>query len=196
MCATGNKDATVSTNIIGKQLLGLYSTIAWYRMLKKARIKRKRFDKEDLGQFSLVDREEKRWKYSEEEIEELRVYMLNNTYTRQSPMTNDTVVKKDYNGDAVLDNNGEKIKVQKVLILACPHQLHVHMMKDESEGGYKDAKDKNGDPKFSLSTVVAYWPNWLVIMKDSHMMMCGCKTCNENGRTARIDANKVAQNHI
>ena len=105
MCATGSKDATVSRNIIGEQLLGSYSTIARYRMLKKARIKRKRFDKEDLGQFSLVDREEKRWKYSREEIEGLHVYMLNSTYTWQSPMTNDTVVKKDYNGHVILDNN-------------------------------------------------------------------------------------------
>ena len=52
-------------------------------------------------------------------------------------------------------------------------------MKDTSEDGYKDAKDENGDPKFSLSTIGTYWPNWLIIMKDSHMIMCGCKTCNE-----------------
>ena len=99
MCATGSKDGTVSRNVVGEQLLGAYTTGARYRMLKKAGIKQKRFDEEDLGQFSLVDKEEKRCKYTEEDIEGVRNYMVENTYTRQSPMTDDTVVKKDYNGE-------------------------------------------------------------------------------------------------
>jgi len=54
-------------------------------LLKRAGIKRKRFNEEDLKQFSMVDEEKKRWKYTEEDIIGLRKYMVNNIYTRQSP---------------------------------------------------------------------------------------------------------------
>ena len=43
--------------------------------------------------------------------------------------------------DPILDNKGEKFKIQKVLISVCPRQLHVHMMKAETDGGYENARD-------------------------------------------------------
>ena len=82
-------------------------------------------------------------------------------------------------GDYVLDEQNEKVNVQKVLISACPRALHDQMMKPESEGGYKRAKDSSGDPRFSLTTLINYMPNWLVQMNDGHKLMCGCKTCTE-----------------
>jgi len=82
--------------------------------------------------------------------------------------------------DIILDDQNEKVKIQRVLISTCPRQLHVQMMKKGTDGGYDPARDATtGDPKFSLSTIVAYWPNWLTIMNDGHMLMCGCKTCME-----------------
>ena len=78
----GKADGNVSENVVGGQILGLYSTGARHRTIKKARIKRKRFDEQDMGQFFLVDKEKKHWKYHNDEIEGLRNYMVNNTYTR------------------------------------------------------------------------------------------------------------------
>ena len=82
-------------------------------------------------------------------------------------------------GNYVLDEQNEKVKVQKVLIAACLRALHAQMMKLESEGGYKHAKDSSGGPRFSLTTLINYMPNWLVQMNDRHKLMCGCKTCTE-----------------
>ncbi|KAL7533169.1 hypothetical protein ACHAXR_005078 [Thalassiosira sp. AJA248-18] len=180
MCAEKDKTSGVSKSVIGRTLLGSYSNKTHERMIEKAGIKRKRFYEQDLGQFCIIDKEKKRWKYTDEDIEGLRGYMVDNTYyTRESPMKDDTVVKKDCNGDAVLKSNGEKLEIQKVLITVCPRQLHVHMMEEVTKGGYKYARDRSGEVKFSITTIVSYWPNWLTIMKDGHMMLCGCKTCTE-----------------
>ena len=82
--------------------------------------------------------------------------------------------------DIILNEQNEKVTIQRVLISACPCQLHVQMRKKGTDGGYDPARDAaTGEPKYSLSTVVSYWPNWLTIMNDGHMLMCGCKTCME-----------------
>ena len=101
MCAA-NDDNKVSDGAIGRQILGSYSMSTRRRMLRKAGIKRKRFDTQDLGQFSIVDVEEKRWKYTEADIEGLRNYMIDNTYTRDSPMKDDAIYKRDYNSEYLL----------------------------------------------------------------------------------------------
>ena len=120
-------------------------------------------------------------KYSEEDINSLRDYMVDNVYTRQSPMKDDTLVKKDLYGDAMRDSeDGRKIMIQRVLISVCPRQLHVLMLKSETEGGYPAARDpRTNEVCYSLSTIVAYWPNWLTVMNNSHMSVCACKTCTE-----------------
>ena len=97
MCATRG-GGTVSQNAIGRQLVPDFSEGARKRIIRKAGLKRKQFDKDDLGQFSLVDHEAKRWKYKDDEINKLREYMLDNPYTRDSPQQNDTVYKRDYIG--------------------------------------------------------------------------------------------------
>ncbi len=102
MCTQKDNDEDVSQNAIGQQLLEDFSVDARKRMLKKSGIKRKRFEEQELRQFSIVDKEKKRWKYSDEDIEGLRGYMVENTYTRDSPMQNHKVVKKDYNGESTL----------------------------------------------------------------------------------------------
>ena len=184
MCAA-NDENKVSDGAIGRQLLGSYSSSTHLRMLRKAGIKRKRFDTQDLGQFSIVDDEKKRWNYTDADIEGVRNYMVDNTYPQDSPMKDDTIYKKDYNGeylllsylklvifvtgsnhvkltiplhtdDIILDDNGKKVEIQRMLITACPRQLHVHMMEDETQGGYKHARDDSGVVKFFLSTIVIY----------------------------------------
>ena len=97
MCATRG-GGTVSQNAIGRQLVPDFSEGARKRIIRKAGLKRKKFDEDDLGQFSLVDHEAKRWKYKDDEINKLREYMLDNPYTRDSPQQNDTVYKRDYIG--------------------------------------------------------------------------------------------------
>ena len=93
------RDEDVSKTAISRQLLGSFSRPARRQLLKRAGIKRKRFNEEDLKQFSMVYEEKKRWKYTEEDIIGLRKYMVNNIFTRQSPMKNDTLFERDYNGE-------------------------------------------------------------------------------------------------
>ena len=63
-----------------------------------------------------------------------------------------------------------------MLIDCNPRELHLLMVKDPKKGGYKGAW-KDGQVRFSYSTLVHYWPNWLTQMNDSLKMMCGCDTC-------------------
>ena len=44
-------------------------------------------------------------------------------------------------GDVVVDPNGNPLKIRQILISVCLRQLHIHMMKDVSDGGYKNAKE-------------------------------------------------------
>lgn len=106
--------------------------------------------------------------------------MLDNMFTRQSPKMNDTVWKRDMFGDVVRDEENKPVEIQRVMITTCPRGLHVHMMKPKSEGGYARAWEvPNKTARYSLSSIVAYWPNWLVQMTDADMNICGCKTCTE-----------------
>ena len=80
----------------------------------------------------------------------------------------------------IYNNDNNIAKEQRVLISVCPCALHVHMMKNKNEGGYEPARDNaTGDARYSLSTIVNYWPNWLTIMNDGHKNMCACKICTE-----------------
>ena len=54
--------------------------------------------------------------------------------------------------------------------------MHVLMVKDEKEGGFKGAK-KEGVVRFCENTLRHYWPNWPTPMNDSHMNICECDTC-------------------
>ena len=90
----GREENRVPVNAICRQIFGSYSEGAAKRIMAKASIKRKRFDEEDLSQFNIIDKEKKRWKFSEDEIEKLQGYMVDNTFTRQSPMKYDTLRKK------------------------------------------------------------------------------------------------------
>ena len=51
------------------------------------------------------------------------------------------------------------------------------MCKPVKDGGYKNAYDKNGNVKFSLTTLETYWPAHLKKMSENDMGMCACKKC-------------------
>ena len=77
------------------------------------------------------------------------------------------------------DDKGKPLykKIREILISVCPRQLHVLMCNDpEKEGGYKGARDHQGNVRFLLETIPTYWPIWLKIMNDADMNMCACQT--------------------
>ena len=173
-----SEERTCSQSALMRQLLPAFKRSSAQRILKRGSVKRKCFDEEEISMFDFLDKEKKRWKYTDDEIESMRDYMVNNTHTRMSPQMNDTIRKRDLYGHYIFDSEGKHVEIQRVFCSVCPRALHLHMLKDPSEGGYAPAKDKeSGDARYSLSTVVAYWPNWLTPMTDSHMSLCGCKTC-------------------
>ena len=96
MCLTKGDNTDKGTiRAIERQILPAFSHGAAQRILRKAGKKRKRLDQEGLSQFSIVQEEEERNKYSPDEKEELREWMVSNIYTRDSPMKDDTVMKRD-----------------------------------------------------------------------------------------------------
>lgn len=50
------------------------------------------------------------------------------------------------------------------------------MLKPESEGGFAGAYGE-GKVRFSVNSILHYWPNWLKVMTDADKVMCGCETC-------------------
>ena len=98
MCVSDKEDI-VSKSTIGRQLLQSFPITTRWRIINIAGIKRKRFRDNEVSQFRLADKEKKRWKCSDGEMEDLREYMVENTYTRASPQKNDTLTKRDINGE-------------------------------------------------------------------------------------------------
>lgn len=81
------------------------------------------------------------------------------------------------NGEPCRDNNRKIIYKRKSKVLITADGLHALICKPKSEGGYEGARDTDGNIIFSVNTIIHYWPNWLKIMSDADMIMCGCDTC-------------------
>ena len=160
-----------------RQFLPSYSDGAARRILIKSCKKRKRLDTEELSKFCIIEKELLRCKYKPEEIELLRSWMVKNIHTRQSPMKNDMIQKRNIHGDVIKDENTQEVAcIQKMLTTKCPREMHLEMLKEVNQGGFEGAK-KDGRVRFLETTLRHYWPNWLVQMNDSHKHMCGCETC-------------------
>ena len=82
----GEAESVPPKNAIRRQIFRSFSTGATYRIISKAGKKRERFDEKDLSEFWLVEEQERRCKYTQDEVNELRVWMTENYYTRNSPM--------------------------------------------------------------------------------------------------------------
>ena len=65
----------------------------------------------------------------------------------------------------------------KILTTLNAREMHIQMLKPESEGGFAGAYDSNGKIRFSVNSIIHYWPNWLKVMTDADKIMCGCSTC-------------------
>ena len=94
--SAAGKDA--SKEAIRKTVFKSFPQITGLCILKNAGRKRKRFEAEALAEFRMVEEDELRWKYSKEEIKNLRAYMCDNLYTRNSPNAKDTLRERDING--------------------------------------------------------------------------------------------------
>ena len=212
MCVTHELDDKVSKEAVIRQIFPAISRAAAQRLLKTAGKKRKRLEEEELYDFRMVDEERKRWKYTDEIILNLRHYMCNNIYTRDSPNSKDTIRERDMYGKctihsslsypklisglivyfhsyklcsdhliktgAVNDEGKPKYKeIRVILISICPRELHVLMCKPVSKGGYSGAHDGKGNVMFSEMTLRHYWPNYLKVMTEADILVCGCETC-------------------
>ena len=171
---------------IRRQVLSRLSEGASWRLIKTAGVKRKRFEEEDIRKYRAVEEEEDRLKYPEQEILDLQEFMCSNVYTRFSPNVNDTVRKRDRNGDLIKDGLSEDGKqkylmIRKIFITVGLRELHLLMMKDKKYGGYEKAWQEQPDgsriARFSKNSLRHYWPNWLKEMSDEDKVICGCSTC-------------------
>ena len=89
--------------------------------------------------------------------------MLDNMYTRDSPLKDDQVRKRDIHNNYIMDSiTDEHVMIQKKLICVTPNELHKLMQKPRAVGGYENARDANGKLRFLVSTIIKYWPNWLI----------------------------------
>lgn len=168
-----------TTKISGRALkkhLNLASNGAAARSLKGAKKRRKLMIKGDRSALKTRPNHGRRSKYSEAELHKLRDWMLDNMYTRDSPMKDDSVRKRDLYDEYVFDGDKHQM-IQKKLICVGPKELHKLMQKPSNQGGYADAFDGSGKVRYSLSTLIVYWPNWLVPMTERYKALCGCEAC-------------------
>lgn len=105
MCVTHELDDKVSKEAVIRQIFPAISRAAAQRLLKTAGKKRKRLEEEELYDFRMVDEERKRWKYTDEIILNLRHYMCNNIYTRDSPNSKDTIRERDTYGKCTIHSS-------------------------------------------------------------------------------------------
>ena len=95
------EEKQVSQEAVIRQVFPNFSRGSAQRILKRAGAKRKRFEEDELREFTMIDDEQKRSKYSATEIEDLRNWMCTNDYSRESPQTKDTIRERDINGTCI-----------------------------------------------------------------------------------------------
>ncbi|EJK47945.1 hypothetical protein THAOC_33300, partial [Thalassiosira oceanica] len=179
----------VSERAVLRQVFPNFSRLTAQRIMRKAGEKRKKFEEEELREFTLFEDEVRRSKYSDQEIDDLRNWMLTNDYSRDSPQAKDTIRERDLNGDLKPELNihglpktddDDRIiykRKSKILTTLNAREMHIQMLKPESNGGFAGAYDSHGNIRFSVNSIIHYWPNWLKQMTDADKVMCGCETC-------------------
>ena len=138
---------------IQRQVLGNFDRQAVNCMLDKASKRRQQFDAEDLSKFHIIKKELTRRKYDHKEIIALRTWLATNVNTRDYPMANDLIRKRDHNREYVIDLiTKEHVMIQKVLTTKCLRQIFAIMMKPIEDGNFSGAR-KNGMLRFLERTV-------------------------------------------
>ena len=123
-------------------------------------------------------KDEKRSKYRDNELHVLRNSMLKNMFARESPMMNDQVNIRGLDKKWVYHPvTGKPIQAQKQLICVDPGGLYKLMLMPVNDGGYSRSRDPKDNICYSKSTLIKYWPNWLVPMTARYKYICGCECC-------------------
>ena len=94
----GNDDCKISKNALYRTVFKSISIMAARRLMVTAGKKMELLGAEELQEFRCVEVEAKRWKYNEYDFVELRKYMCDNRYTKDSPNVKDTVNARDIYG--------------------------------------------------------------------------------------------------
>ena len=91
-------DSCVSRGAIYRHAFPSMTTTSARRLLTEGEKKRKKFEEGCLRDFRAVDKDAKRWKYSEQEIHELREWMTTNRECLHSPNEKDHIRERDLFG--------------------------------------------------------------------------------------------------
>ena len=77
----------------------------------------------------------------------------------------------------VLYDQTEPQLVPKFLLQVSVRELHNSLVSDPNDGGFKDARDKDGKIIISNSTMRSLLPPQLKQMSARYKIMCGCECC-------------------
>ena len=78
-------EGVVSDRACWRECFGPGHHRSFQKLMEKGEKRSAQFFTQPLVNFNVIDEEKKRWKYSEQEIDKLREWMLDNPYTRDCP---------------------------------------------------------------------------------------------------------------
>jgi hypothetical protein len=92
------EDNAVSKRAVWRTVLSSMTRPAAYRLMKEGANKLKSFESAELRSFCAVDKAAKRWKYNDNEINDLREWMVSSNRCRDSPNEKDVICERDIFG--------------------------------------------------------------------------------------------------
>jgi hypothetical protein len=96
------EDDAVTKRAVWRTVLSSMTKLSADRLLKEGAKKLKSFESADLRLFCAVDKDATRWKYSHNEIIELREWMVSSNRCRDSPNEKDVICERDIFGMSIM----------------------------------------------------------------------------------------------
>ena len=156
---------------IGKMANLSYGCIKRYssKVFEKARL----IQSGDKKGYELIEADQDRSKYSEEELAAFDNWILKDCqYVIENPLKNDTVMKRDRKGNVVMGDDNLPLQIQKRLLMCSYRELHLDMIDN-----FKGMITEDGEVRYSEVTIRKLMPNHVKKAGDRYKQMCGCQTC-------------------
>jgi hypothetical protein len=168
-----SKQNEISIHQLSKQL-GLSNGLGW-QTLTQGKKRREAIAECNADGWIMINDDDKRTKYSDDLLDDLKSWMQDNNMIRFNPSKNETIMKWDRDGRFVRDPGTHKpISVPKLFMTCNPRELHNHMIVD-----FDWAMD--GDQvlisESKIRQILKTSCCHIKMMSDRQKMMCGCKTC-------------------
>eukprot|EP00584_Thalassiosira_punctigera_P003398 CAMPEP_0172525972 /NCGR_PEP_ID=MMETSP1067-20121228/983_1 /TAXON_ID=265564 ORGANISM="Thalassiosira punctigera, Strain Tpunct2005C2" /NCGR_SAMPLE_ID=MMETSP1067 /ASSEMBLY_ACC=CAM_ASM_000444 /LENGTH=617 /DNA_ID=CAMNT_0013309371 /DNA_START=125 /DNA_END=1978 /DNA_ORIENTATION=- len=149
-----------------------------HRLLRLGEQNRYNAKEGEEGSYDFLGQKKSWTKVPSEVIDRMRrMWIPNNKYMKDVPSMNETVIMRDVDNKIMRDENKKPIRVQIAVCRHRPRMVHNLMITPEEEGGFCEARDKDGNVLISETKLRQTWPQHIKFMTKRFKEMCACDKC-------------------